>query len=87
MYTIVLLLCRLINILELLIAIRCVLSWIPGFQNGFTELIYKITDPVLAPVRGLIFRLTGGRMLPVDLSPIVLYFILELICRLLLIVF
>ncbi len=83
MYTIVLLLSSLINILELLVVIRCILSWIPGFQNAFTELIYKITDPFLTPVRNLIMRLSGGSMLPVDFSPIVLYVILELVRRLL----
>ncbi len=83
MYTLILLLGRCINILELLLVIRCILSWIPGFYNTFVEIIYKITDPFLTPVRNLIDRLLGGRMMPVDFSPIVLWLILELLLDLL----
>ncbi len=73
----------LVNILELLVVIRCFLSWIPGLQNGFTELIYKLTDPFLLPIQKLLFRWMHGRMFMVDFSPIILYFILRFITRLL----
>ena len=83
MYTFVYVLTRLIDVLELLILIRCILSWIPGLQNAFTELIYKITDPFMFPVQNLISRVLGGRGMMVDFSPVVLYFVLEFVRRLL----
>ncbi|MBQ4160886.1 MAG: YggT family protein [Clostridia bacterium] len=72
----------LINILELLVIIRCILSWIPGFQNAFVELIYKLTDPFLLPIQKALFRMTSGQMF-IDISPIILFFLLRLVTSLL----
>lgn len=67
-----------VNVLDWLIIIRVILSWIaPYSRNGFTDLIYSITEPILRPLR-TILPISNLR---VDLSPILAYFLLYLIQR------
>ena len=79
---IVIILSRLLDAVKLLIIIRCIISWIPNFQNTFTEVIYKITDPVLYPVQNIMARLLKGQMM-IDFSPIIVFVIIEFVQRLL----
>jgi len=64
------------NILTWAIIIRVLLSWIPGLppDNPIVRLLLSITDPVLEPAR---------RVIPpigmIDISPIVVLFVLQLI--------
>lgn len=72
-----------INILftafNFLILIRVLLSWIRvNPYNPLVRIIFQITEPVLAPFRKLIPPAAG-----LDFSPIVAYFVLELVRRLL----
>lgn len=61
---------------NILLLIRVVLSWIsPGLSQGnFTQAIVALTDPVLAPVRKL---LPSSQLM--DLSPLVTFFLLQLL--------
>jgi len=70
------LLIRLVELYSLIILVRAVMSWIPETRN--TKLfwyIYKITEPVLAPVRNIIPNLG------IDISPIVVILILRILTR------
>ncbi len=67
------------NAVMLLIIIRCILSWIPGLQNRFVQIVYNLTEPLLAPVRKMIGKFTGGRPMVIDLSPIVVFLIIEIL--------
>ncbi|NLK86826.1 MAG: YggT family protein [Clostridiaceae bacterium] len=59
--------------------IRIFVSWIPvNRDNKFVELLYKITEPVLSPVRNLIARI-AGQMLPIDFSPIIVLLLMALL--------
>ncbi len=71
----------LFEIIELLIFIRCIISWFPLGNNKFIEFIYSVTEPILAPVRNLLGKYMTGSMY-VDFSPIVVYLILIVIRRL-----
>ena len=62
------------SILNLLLLIRVILSFLPGLRNGFTELIYRLTEPVLTPIRGLLFKYSGNMMF--DFSPILAFLLL-----------
>ena len=57
---------KLIDVYMWLIIIRAVLSWIPHKPTGFDLLLFKLTEPVLYPIRRLLPPI-GGRL---DLSPI-----------------
>lgn len=64
-------------ILSLTIFARIVLAWFPGtFPPGhpLVNVLYRITEPVLAPIRRLVYR--GG---PFDFSPMVAMLILWMI--------
>lgn len=64
---------------ELLIFARCILSFLPVY-NQFTQWVYKLTEPFLAPCRRLIGRFNFN--LPLDFSPIVLLLIMQFVQRL-----
>ncbi|MDD2332293.1 MAG: YggT family protein [Candidatus Cloacimonetes bacterium] len=72
----------LVTILQLyniIILIRVVMSWlVRDYSNPIFRFVYTITEPVLGRIR---------RLLPpmgLDLSPIILYFIINILIRLLL---
>ena len=57
------------------ILIRAVLSWFPvSRENPFVQVVYQVTEPVLAPLRRIVP--TFGFM---DLTPLVAIFLLQMI--------
>jgi YggT family protein len=79
------LLSELIWIYELLLIAQAILSWLLAFGvvNRYnravatiSDFLYRITEPALRPIRSFLPNLGG-----VDISPIILFFILELIRR------
>lgn len=75
----------LIQAYEFLIFIRVLLSWInvnpyrPAINHPIVDLLYRITDPVLQPLRRIIPPL-GGTL---DLSPIIALILLEILRQIL----
>lgn len=62
----------LLTILYWLVMVRALISWVnPDPFNPIVQFLYKTTDPILAPIRK--FMPTLG---PVDLSPIIAFFVL-----------
>lgn len=57
-----------LDILVWLIIIRALFSWVnPNPYNRFVRMIYRLTEPVLSPIR----RMMPGRNTGIDLSPVV----------------
>lgn len=80
-YTIVRFINTICNILELAILLECIMSWIPQARNNqFMNIISSFTYPILEPFRRLQDRFSQG--LPVDLSPILALFAIDIIKRL-----
>ncbi len=69
-----------ITFYEGLIILRAIVSWFvaPHSTHSVVELLKKLTDPVLEPVRSVL-PATGG----VDLSPLIVLIGLELVKRIL----
>lgn len=68
-----------ISVLNTLILIRVVLSWLaPMSHNGFTDLVYSVTEPILRPFRVLI----PMKNLRIDISPIIAYIFFNIVRRL-----
>lgn len=66
------------QLIYLFVMIRIILSWVgKGLNNQFTQFVYQITEPLLAPFRNLQQRLGVGG--PLDFSPILLLLTLQLI--------
>ena len=69
-----------VRILNLVIVIRVILSWLaPYTHNDFTDVVYAVSEPLLRPFR-MIFPMGYSR---IDISPILAYFALNLIRKLL----
>ena len=71
------------NVIEWLIFIRILLSWIPMFGYPLGRLIYNLTEPILGPCRSMLEKspLGGGMML--DFSPIIALILMVLVKQLL----
>ena len=64
------------TILRWLLLARVLLSWIPLKRNNpLVQLIYEVTEPLLAPIRKLMPK--SGMAL--DFSPLLAYFLLYII--------
>lgn len=73
----------LFNLLELAILLEVILSWIPQIGNNkFVSTIHNFIYPMMEPLKGLQDRLIPG--LPIDFSPILALFILDILKRLIL---
>ncbi|MBZ2173945.1 YggT family protein [Schnuerera sp. xch1] len=69
----------LFNIIEVLILVRIIFSWLRiGPYNPIGRIVYELTEPVLAPAKGLIDKI-GINTGMFDFSPIVAILILRAI--------
>ncbi len=68
---------KIIHLYEIVLIIRIVLAWVPhNAQHPAAAFLYKITEPVLAPVRRVIPSIGG-----IDVSPIVVFIGLQVIAN------
>jgi YggT family protein len=69
----------LMDVYSLCIIARAIFSWLPAKQrrNEFYEFLYRITEPVLAPVRKALPSMGG-----MDLSPLVVIVVLHILSSL-----
>jgi YggT family protein len=66
----------LLTIMYWLILIRALLSWVsPDPSNPLVQFLMRVTEPVLEPVRRLL------PPLPLDISPIIVFFIIIFLQR------
>ena len=70
---------QILNLYSWVIIIRALVSWVnPDPYNPIVQILYKLTEPVLRPVRRLVPpRALGG----LDLSPLIAILILQLLYR------
>ena len=66
----------------LLFIISAVLSWLPDIDNAFTDFVFSVTEPALAPIRDLFDRLGVSSALPIDLSFLVVMILLSIVLNL-----
>ena len=68
-----------LQIFQFLILARVMHSWVvsPLSRNPWVEMVRRATDPILLPIRSLLPDLG-----PIDISPIVAFFLLSLLQRL-----
>ena len=78
--------CILINIWLFCLFVRIILSWIPfdrgrrGFMSTVSEVIFRVTEPVLGPIRRALPMVRMGSM-GFDLSPIIVILGVQIIQR------
>ena len=67
------------EVLTFVILLRIIMSWFPQRpSNVLTNLLYQVTEPILAPLRRIIPR--AGRL---DFTPLVAVILLQIIATLL----
>ena len=65
----------LFKILKIILVARIILSWFPHNRfNPLINIIYTLSDPILEPFRQLIKPMSG-----IDFSPIILFFLLNIL--------
>ena len=85
MFYLVYILFTLISLYELVLVVRAICSWIPYFQESRVyELAYKLTEPVLYPIRNFLFRFDFFKRFPIDFSMLILFLLLGGFSRLIL---
>ena len=68
------------DLLQWLLVFRALVSWFPQVQQArIGELLYAVTEPMIAPFRSLLMRFEALRTMPLDFSPLLAFFVLEII--------
>jgi YggT family protein len=67
-----------INIYTFLIVIRAIISWVnPDPYNPVVRMLDKFTEPILYPIRKVLWRVTGN--LPIDFSPLIAIVLIQIV--------
>ncbi|QUH26116.1 YggT family protein [Serpentinicella alkaliphila] len=76
--TVIQALIHLSRIIEFLVLIRVLFSWIrPNPRSAIVQFVYNMTEPILEPIRRLIYGLGYNGM--IDFSPIIAMFLVRFI--------
>jgi YggT family protein len=69
-----------LNIIELMIFVRVIVSWLPiSRDNQLIRTLYQLTEPILAPIRNIILKSAFGANMMFDFSPIIAWLIIRVI--------
>lgn len=73
-----------VNAFYVLLLIRVIFSWLDirrphSILMQIHRVAYTVTEPLLRPIRNALMKYQ--RDLPIDLSPLILYFLVELVRR------
>lgn len=70
----------LFTIIEFAILARVLISWLPvPKENRIIQMLYTITEPILAPIRAMIERSAFGRNMMFDFSPIIAFLLIGIL--------
>ena len=69
--------------MQLLIFARIILAFFPANRKSIALSVpYAVTEPVVMPVRSLLFMIGPIKRLPLDISPVVVFALIELLIAL-----
>lgn len=70
---------RLLNLLQWLLVFRALISWFPQVQaSRIGEMLYAVTEPMIAPCRSFLGRFRSLRTMPFDFSTLLAFFLLAM---------
>lgn len=72
-----------LNVYSWTIFIRVIMSWFVPKDNSIFMFLAFITDPILEPIRRKMEPLMRRSSIPIDVSPIIAYFIIMIIAEIL----
>lgn len=66
------------ELISTLFLVRAVMSWFvnPASNNTFVNMIYSLTEPFVAPIRNLMFKLTKGQTM-FDFSLVIAWILMD----------
>jgi YggT family protein len=74
--------CDLLTVIWLILVVRIIVGWIlsagwrpTGVARTFVDGLYRITEPIFRPVRGLLPMVRAGGM-GIDFSPIIIFIVI-----------
>lgn len=67
-----------LNLFTILLFIYVLLSWVRPASNQWTELLRRIVEPVLNPVRSFLYKNVPALMGTFDFSPVALWILISL---------
>lgn len=71
---------RLIDVLQLCMLVRAILSWIDPMQEWkITNFLHFVTEPIIMPIRALFARMHWFEGFPLDVSFLVTWLLLSAI--------
>jgi len=69
-------------VVYLMLFARIILSWFPIRDNRLIELLFMLTEPILAPIRSLVRRSPlGGSGMMIDFSPLIAFILIRLVAN------
>lgn len=73
------------QVIYMLLMARILLSWFPMISrnNGIGAILYTLTEPILGPIRNMIDKSPIGGGMMIDFSPIIAFFIMDIVKRIL----
>lgn len=70
--------------LDVMIIIRCLLSWLPvRGDNVFIRFLYAVTEPIMGPFRKMLYRSPLGGNMGVDFSPVLACMVMHMVFQVL----
>lgn len=64
-----------LEFIEWMIVVRALMSWFPNSRGSkLHTFTYKVTEPIIGPIRELMFRFFQG---PIDFSPVIALLLLQ----------
>lgn len=83
-YTLISIISYALSLFDFCLLIRAICSWIPQARDTkIYYVLFKITEPVLRPVRDIFMRWEFARRCPIDLSFIAVIILISIAQRLL----
>jgi len=87
MYILFRLLNAALSLFDLALFIYVILSWVHPAANRWTELLRRIVEPVLTPIRRFLVSRLPGQWMMMDWSPVVAWILISVLRRVLVLVF
>ena len=73
----------LLGAINIAMIIRAVTSWIPDLDGAWLDLVYMLTEPVVAPIKAIFESFPIFRNSPIDFSFIIAFMLLNIVQELL----
>ena len=69
----------LLGAINIAMLIRAVTSWIPNLDGAWLDLVYMITDPIVAPIKAVFDLFPIFRNSPIDFSFLIAFMLLNIV--------